>query len=175
MDRFFYLNQFKVRRASIEDCELLLEFIKDIARFEKLEHEVVATVDSLKASLFGQGSNIEAVFGEYQSEPIAFAVYFQNFSTFIGKPGLYLEDLYVKPEWRGNGIGRYLLGYLASIARNRDCERFEWCVLTWNERAITFYESLGATQMSEWRTYRLSGQALQDVAAEFEQTSITPP
>ena len=139
---------------------LLLEFIRSIAEYEKLLHEVVATEESLHESFFGERPVAEGIFGEWNGESAAFAVYFENFSTFEGRACLYLEDLFVKPEFRKKGIGQQMLKHLASIAVERGCPRFDWVALDWNEPAIDFYENLGAKNMAEWRHFRLSGEAL---------------
>lgn len=153
-----------IREANREDCGLILRFIKELACYEKAEHEVVATESSIEASLFGEESNTHALICELQGEAIGFAVYFFNYSTWLGKHGLYLEDLYVTPNVRGSGAGKALLKHLAKIAVDKDCGRFEWSVLDWNEPAIRFYESLGAKQKSEWLGYQLTGQALVELA-----------
>ncbi len=155
-----------IRQATEADVPLLLEFIRGIAEYEKLLHEVIATEASLHDSLFGAEAIAEAVIAEVDDEPAAFAVYFHNFSTFMGHRGLYLEDLYVKPEFRRHGIGKTLLAHLAKIAVDRGCVRFEWVALDWNEPAINFYEDLGAEQMSEWRLFRMSGDPLRRLAAK---------
>ena len=143
---------------------LLLEFIRGIAEYEKLLHEVVATEESLHESFFGERPVAEGIFGEWNGESAAFAVYFENFSTFEGRSCLYLEDLFVKPEFRKKGIGQQMLTHLAAIAAKRGCPRFDWVALDWNEPAINFYESLGANQMAEWRHFRLSSEALKALA-----------
>ena len=149
-----------IRPATEADVPLLLEFIRGIAEYEKLLHEVVATEESLHESFFGERPVAEGIFGEWNGESAAFAVYFENFSTFEGRACLYLEDLYVKPEFRKKGIGQQMLKHLASIAVERGCPRFDWVALDWNEPAIDFYENLGAKNMAEWRHFRLSGEAL---------------
>ncbi len=149
-----------IRSATLADIPTLLRFIKALAEFENLQHEVVATEEGLRDSLFGGSSKAEAVIAWAGQEPVGFAVFFQNFSTFLGRPGLYLEDLFVLPGYRGRGIGRKLLAHVAKVAVSRQCGRLEWAVLDWNERAIRFYERLGARAMSEWTVYRISGQAL---------------
>ena len=143
---------------------LLLEFIRGIAEYEKLLHEVVATEESLHESFFGERPVAEGIFGEWNGEPASFGVFFENFSTFEGRACLYLEDLYVKPEFRKKGIGQQMLKHLASIAVERGCPRFDWVALDWNEPAINFYENLGANNMAEWRHFRLSDEALKAVA-----------
>lgn len=154
---------FEIRPAKKKDIPLILQFIKDLAEYEKLSHEVVATEDILRKSLFGRRKVAEVVFGYYQKKPVSFAVFFHNFSTFLGKPGIYIEDLYVKPDYRGKGFGKKMLRYLARLAKQRDCGRLEWWVLDWNKSAIGFYEKLGAEPMS-WTVYRVTGEALNKLA-----------
>lgn len=158
------LNKPVIQQASVKDVPLILSFIKKIAEYEKLSHEVVATEEILKESLFGESSSAEVVIYYLEEQPVAFAVYFHNFSTFTGRSGLYLEDLFVLPEYRGKGIGKQLLVYLAKLAKKRNCARFEWSVLDWNEPAINFYKNLGAIAMDEWTVYRLTGEVLNDLA-----------
>lgn len=155
-----------IRPATEADVPLLLEFIRALADYEKLLHEVVATEDSVRESLFGAEAVAEGLVAEVDGAPAAFAVYFHNFSTFMGRRGLYLEDLFVKPEFRRHGIGKKLLVHLAKIAVTRGCARFEWVALDWNETAINFYEKLGAEGVEDWRIFRLSGGALEQLAAE---------
>lgn len=155
-----------IRPATEADLPLILTLIRDLARYERLEHEVVATVDLLREALFGERRHVEVLIGDAPDAPGAcFALFFHNFSTFLGRPGLYLEDLYVKPEFRGRGYGRALLVRLAQIARERNCGRFEWAVLDWNEPAIGFYQSLGAKPVDEWTIFRVTGAALDELAA----------
>jgi len=154
----------EIRPASAGDAELILRFITDLAIYENAEEAVVATADDIRHSLFDAGSTTRAVICEVDSRPAGFAVYFFNYSTWLGKHGLYLEDLYVSPEFRGRGAGKALLKHLARIAVARKCGRFEWSVLDWNEPAIRFYKSLGAKPQDEWVPYRLTGQALLDLA-----------
>ena len=149
-----------LRFATEADTGLILDFIRRLARYEKLEHEVVATEDRLRASLFGPRPAAEVVLAEFRGEAAGFALFFHNFSTFLGRRGLYLEDLFVLPELRGRGIGRELLSCLARLAVERDCGRLEWWVLDWNEEAIGFYRGLGAEAMDEWTVFRLSGEDL---------------
>ena len=160
------MAKFEIRPATKEDVPVILAFIKELAEYERLSHTVVATEDVLRQSLFGGNPVAEVVIGYYEEEPVGFALFFHNFSTFLGKPGLYLEDLYVKPEFRGKGIGRMMLRYLAKLAKERNCGRFEWAVLDWNEPAIGFYERLGAVAMDEWTVYRVTGEALEKLAGE---------
>ena len=155
----------RVREASEGDVPLILSLIRELAEYEKLSHEVVATEDGLRNSLFGERRYAEVLIAEHDGTPAGFALFFHNFSTFLGKPGLYLEDLYVKPAFRGAGIGRKLLVHLASLAKGRGCGRLEWWVLDWNEPAIGFYRSVGAEPMDDWTVYRVSGSALEDLAS----------
>ncbi len=155
-----------LRLAKEEDLSLILRFIKELADYEKLLHEVVATEEILRESLFVRKA-AEVVIAEYKDEPVGFALFFHNFSTFLGRPGLYLEDLYVRPEMRGKGIGKLLLSYLAKLALERGCGRFEWWCLDWNKSSIDFYKSIGAIPMDEWTVYRVCDKALEDLAEEF--------
>lgn len=154
-----------IRDAIESDVPTILKFVKDLAQYEQAKHEVVATEDILCQFLFGEPRYANALIIEFDSVPVGFAIYFFNFSTWLGRPGLYLEDLYVDPTFRGGGIGKAVLGYLARIAVARGCGRFEWSVLDWNEPSIRFYEKLGAKPLREWVQYRVSGQALVDLAA----------
>lgn len=153
-----------IKQAKEEDVPLILSFIKKIAEYEKLSHEVIATEEILRESLFGEKPSAEVVFGYLNNEPVAYAVYFYNFSTFIGKKGLYLEDLFVLPELRGSGIGKKMLIYLIKKSVEENCGRMEWAVLDWNEPAIKFYKSLGAKPMDEWTTFRMDEEALRKIA-----------
>ncbi|MCR3954676.1 MAG: GNAT family N-acetyltransferase [Gudongella sp.] len=155
-----------LRLAKEEDLSLILRFIKELADYEKLLHEVIATEEILRESLFVRKA-AEVVIAEYKDEPVGFALFFHNFSTFLGRPGLYLEDLYVRPEMRGKGIGKLLLSYLAKLALDRGCGRFEWWCLDWNKSSIDFYKSIGAIPMDEWTVYRVCDKALEDLAEEF--------
>jgi GNAT superfamily N-acetyltransferase len=155
----------EIRIATEADVPLILSFIKELAGYERLSHEVSATEDLLRKSLFGERQGAEVVVGYRGDEPAGFALFFHNFSTFLGRPGIYLEDLYVKPELRGQGVGRSMLAYLAKLAKERDCGRLEWSVLDWNEPAIKLYKSIGAVPMDEWTVYRLTGKALDELAA----------
>ena len=150
----------KIREATPEDAALILTFITGLAIYEKAEHEVLATESDIYDSLFGKDATAHGLICSQGNEPIGFAVYFFNYSTWLGKSGLYLEDLYILPEHRGSGAGKILLKYLAGIAVARGCGRFEWSVLDWNEPAIRFYESLGAKSQDEWIIYRLTGEDL---------------
>ncbi len=158
------MSEILIRKATINDASLILKFVKGLAKYEKAEHEVLATEDHIRSSLFDAQSSTHAVICEKSGCPIGFAIYFFNYSTWLGKHGLYLEDLYVMPSERGSGAGKALLKHLAQIAVQKGCGRFEWSVLDWNEPAINFYESFGAKPQDEWVVYRLSGQALVNFA-----------
>lgn len=160
------VNDFKIVNATEENVALILSFIRDLAEYERLSEKVSATEDVLREQLFGARPSAEAIIGYDKDEPVSFAVFFHNFSTFVGRRGLYLEDLFVKPESRGKGIGRAMLAYLAKLAQERQCGRLEWAVLNWNEPAIKFYRNLGATPMDDWTTFRLSGDELERLARE---------
>ena len=159
------MPELEIRAATEEDVPLILSLIKELAEYERLSHEVVATEEALRDSLFGERPVAEVLIGQLGDEPVGFALFFHNFSTFLGKPGIYLEDLYVRPEFRGAGIGRALLVHLARLARERGCGRLEWSVLDWNEPAIGFYKKIGASPVSGWTVYRVTGEALDDMAA----------
>lgn len=159
-------ENFKIRFAEEKDVKLILDFIKELADYEKLLQEVVATEEILMESLFIRKA-AEVVIAEYKDEPIGFALFFHNFSTFLGRPGIYLEDLYIRPEMRGRGYGKTLLSFLAKLALDRNCGRFEWWCIDWNEPSIEFYKSIGAEPMDEWTVYRVHGDALTDLAEEF--------
>ena len=160
------ISNFKIRPAAKNDAGTILSLIKELADFERLTHEIVATEDDIRTSLFGERPFAEALIGEYDKIPISFALFFYNFSTFIGKPGIYLEDLYVKPEYRSKGFGRKMLVHIARLAINRNCGRFEWSVLDWNTPAIRTYDKLNAKPMQDWILYRLTGEALVELAEE---------
>lgn len=152
------------REATEADVPLILDFIRELSRYERLEHECVATEEGLRETLFRGRQVAEVIFALVDGKEEGFALFFHNFSTFLGKPGLYLEDLFVRPEARGKGVGKALLKRLAQIAEERGCGRFEWWVLDWNEDAIGFYKRLGAVAMDEWTVYRVTGDALKDLA-----------
>ena len=154
-----------IRAATETDTGLILSFIKDLAVYEKLSHEVVATEELLKKTLFEGRRVAEVLIADYQAEPAGFALFFYNFSTFLGRPGIYIEDLYIRPHLWGKGIGKSLLAYIAHLAKGRGCGRVEWRVLDWNQPAIEFYQSLGAKPMDEWTVYRLTGDALEEMSA----------
>ena len=163
-------NEINIRPAVEDDVPAILNFVKDLARYEKAEHEVVATEELLHSSLFGPTRHAHALIAEYGNQCVGFALYFFSFSTWLGKPGLYLEDIYVTPKYRDLGIGKVMLKTLAQVAIDHDCGRFEWSVLDWNEPSIKFYEKLGAKAQSEWIKYRLSGESLADLAASLKDS-----
>jgi len=154
-----------LRFATVEDTGVILELIRDLAEYERLSHEVVADEARIREGLFGDRRVAEALIAEDGGAAVGFALFFHNFSTFLGRPGIYLEDIYVRPAARGRGIGKALLVKLAKIAVERGCGRMEWSVLNWNAPAIGFYRGLGATAMDEWTVFRLAGSALEDLAA----------
>ncbi|MFI8741714.1 GNAT family N-acetyltransferase [Stutzerimonas zhaodongensis] len=155
-----------IRPASRDDAALILRFVTELAIYERAEQEVKTDVAGIESSLFAEDASASALICERDGQPIGYAVYFFNYSTWLGRNGLYLEDLYVTPEARGTGAGKALHQYLARLAVSRGCGRFEWSVLDWNEPAIQFYESLGARPQDEWTTYRLTGEALQALAEQ---------
>jgi len=155
----------RIERATERDVALILRLIKELAVYERMADEVVATEEGLRQTLFGPRPSAEVVVGYAGAEPAGFALFFHNFSTFVGKPGLYLEDLFVVPKFRGRGYGKALLAHLAKLAVERDCGRFEWSVLDWNEPAIGFYKKLGARPMDAWKIFRVTGDALHKLAA----------
>jgi GNAT superfamily N-acetyltransferase len=157
-------QEFQIRQARVEDVPVILELIRDLARYERAPDEVTATEEQLIDVLFGQRPAAEVLLAFESKSPVGFAVYFYNFSTWLGRPGLYLEDLFVKPEKRGKGYGRTLLVELAKIARDRGCGRMEWAVLDWNEPAIKFYRALGAQPMHEWTVFRLTRDEIASLA-----------
>lgn len=154
-----------VRPATAADVPLVLDLIRGLAEYEQLAHEVRATEDGLRDALFGPQPGAEALIAEVHGTPVGFALFFHNFSTFLGRRGLYLEDLFVRPEYRGAGIGRRLLAEVAALAVARGCQRLEWSVLKWNAPAIGFYRALGAVPLDEWTTFRLAGDTLATLAA----------
>jgi len=158
------MAEFELRPAAPRDLPAIVGLIRELAEFEHLTHLLEVTPEKLAPHLFGERPVVESVVAQADADVVAFALFFTSFSTFLGKPGLYLEDLYVKPTWRGAGIGRALLRHLATLALQRDCGRFEWSVLDWNANAIRFYEGLGATVMPDWRICRVTGAALRGLA-----------
>lgn len=157
----------QLRLATVADVPQILQFIQALADYEKLADQVVATEQKLQQTLFGDKAFAEVVLAEFQGQPAGFALFFHNYSTFLAKPGLYLEDLFVDPALRGKGIGKALITYLATLAVARDCGRLEWSVLDWNQPAIDFYQSLGAVMLHDWRINRVTGETLQQMAAQF--------
>ena len=157
-----------IRPAVIADAELVYALICELADYEKLRHEVVATVESSRESIFGSDSCTEVLIAELHGEPVGFAIYFSTYSTFLARQGIYLEDIYVREAVRGQGIGKQLLSAVARVAAERQCGRLEWSVLDWNKPAIDFYESLAAEAQSEWIKYRLTGDALQALANQCD-------
>ena len=155
---------FTLRPAQRDDVPLILEFIRGLAEYERLAHACIATEADLTRTLFGERIYAEVVLGYQEETPVAFALFFHNYSTFLARPGIYLEDLFVKPEWRGRGYGKALLTHLARLAVERGCGRLEWAVLDWNKDAIGFYKRIGAAAMDDWTVYRLSGDSLRDRA-----------
>ena len=158
------LTDFQIHRAGVGDVPIILQLIRDLATYERAPDEVTATEEQLVDVLFGERPVAEVLLAFEAESPVGFAVYFYNFSTWLGRPGLYLEDLFVKPEKRGKGYGRALLVELAKIARDRSCGRMEWAVLDWNEPAIKFYRALGAQPMHEWTVFRLTRDEIASLA-----------
>lgn len=163
-----HLNDFTLRSATIDDVPSILGFIIELAEYEKLAYEVVATEDTLRETLFGPTPYAQVIIAELAGVPVGYALFFHNFSTFTGRPGIYLEDLYVQPKHRGQGFGKLLLAYLARKAVDMNCTRVEWSVLDWNQPAIDFYRSIGALPMDGWTVQRLDGDRLASFAKEFK-------
>src|SRR6478672_4679375 len=164
---------FQIRPARVQDVPIILELIRDLATYERAPDEVTATEEQLVSVLFGERPVAEVLLAFEEESPVGFAVYFYNFSTWLGRPGLYLEDLFVKPERRGKGYGRALLVELAKIARDRGCGRMEWAVLNWNEPAIKFYRALGAQPMDEWTVFRLTRDEIARLADAADTAATT--
>jgi GNAT superfamily N-acetyltransferase len=160
------LEGFQLRFAEDKDTALILGFIRELAAYEKMSDDVIATEEVLRESLFERRA-AEVVIGEYEGNPAGFALFFHNFSTFLGRPGIYLEDLYVRPEMRGKGLGKIMLSFLARLTVERKCGRLEWACLDWNEPSIRFYKNLGAVPMDEWTVYRVSDRALEELSLTF--------
>ena len=160
------LDGVRIEAADVRDVPLILRLTRALAEYERLAHEVVATEAGVRESLFGSTPHAEAVIARAGSEGVSVAVWFHSYSTFLSRPGLYLEDLFVLPAWRGRGIGRALLCHLARVAIERGCGRMEWAVLDWNDPAIGFYRSIGARALDEWTVYRLTSKALDRLATE---------
>jgi len=163
---------FTIKRAEEKDVCLIRDLICELADYEKLSHVVTMNEKLLKKYLFGKKKYAEVLLGYFHDQPVGFALFFHNFSTFLGKPGIYLEDLYVKEKYRGTGFGKALLTLLAKIAVERDCGRMEWAVLDWNKTAIDFYNSLGSEILSEWLINRLTGESLHQLSESFEKDKI---
>lgn len=154
----------KIRLATIDDVPTIFKLIQDLAAYEKLAHEVTGSEELLKEHLFGKKVYIEVILAEIGDQAVGLALFFHNYSTFLTKPGIYLEDLFVVPEYRRRGVGKALIAYLANLVVERDCGRLEWSVLEWNVDAIAFYEKIGATVLPDWRTCRVTGSNLQELA-----------
>lgn len=153
-----------IRKATADDAELILDFIVGLAQYEKLEHEVVGSAQDIQRTLFGEHPAAEVLIAELNGQPAGFALFFTSYSTFLARPGIYLEDLFVYPQYRGHGVGKSLLKHLAAVAVERNMGRLDWSVLNWNEPAIKFYEQLGAKGMTGWTQYRLTGESLKQLA-----------
>ncbi len=164
MNKHTPIDDYVIRQATADDCELLLTLIRELAEYEQLSHEVKATAEKLKENLFGPSQFAEVLIGECKGLAVGYALFFHSFSTFTGKPGLYLEDIYVKPDWRGRGYGKLMMVHIAGLAIERKCTRMEWSVLDWNAPSISFYRSIGAISMDGWTVQRLSGTALKELA-----------
>lgn len=160
------LDGFTIRFANENECPLILKFIKELADYENLLNEVVATEEILRESIF-VNKKAQVVFGELNGEPVSFALFFNNFSTFLGRAGVYLEDLYVKPEYRNKGIGKIMLSFLGKVAKDNNYGRVEWWCLDWNKSSIEFYKKMGAVPMDEWTVFRVTGENLEKLAGEF--------
>jgi GNAT superfamily N-acetyltransferase len=158
------MPRIEIRAATTDDVPLIFSLIGELAEYEKLSHEVVATEQQIRATLFGDRAVAEVLIASLDGTPVGFALFFPNYSTFLGRPGLYLEDLFVRPEARGFGVGRELLEHLARLAVDRGWGRLEWRVLDWNEPSIAFYRKLGAEPLEDWTVFRVTGQALKKLA-----------
>lgn len=154
---------FQIKSATESDVPIIFSFVKKLAHYERLSHEVVATEELLRENLFGKRRTAEVAIGYLDAKPVGFVLFFYNYSTFLGKPGLYIEDLFVDEEYRGRGYGRALLLHVARLAKERDCGRLEWSVLDWNQTAIDFYKKLGALPMSDWTVFRITGKSLDEL------------
>jgi GNAT superfamily N-acetyltransferase len=155
-----------IRSAEIKDSKIILKLIKELSVYEKLSHTVINNEDMLKENLFGERKFAEVLIAEFDNQPVGFALFFHNYSTFVGRPGIYLEDLFIEPEMRGKGIGKKLFLELIKIAKERNCGRVEWSVLNWNTPAIDFYKSMGAVPMDEWTVYRLTEDKIDLLVSE---------
>lgn len=161
-----YTEKIIIRFAVIDDTPTILHLIKELSVYEKLSHTMINNEDFLKENLFGKRKFAEVLIAEFDNQPVGFALFFHNYSTFVGKPGIYLEDLFVQPEMRGKGIGKKLFLELVKIAKERNCGRVEWSVLNWNTPAIDFYKSMGAIPMDDWTVYRLTGDKIDELASQ---------
>jgi GNAT superfamily N-acetyltransferase len=157
---------FQIKPATESDVPVILSFIKALARYERLSHEVVATEELLRETLFGERRMAEVAIGYFETKPVGFVLFFHNYSTFLGKPGLYIEDLFIDEDHRKRGYGRALLLHVARLAKELGCGRLEWAVLDWNQPAIDFYKKLGALPMSEWTVFRVTGKSLDELAGQ---------
>ncbi len=157
--------QFLIRKAGVEDVPVIVRFIHALAEYERLSHECVATEEGVRSTVFGEPPAAEVALAEWEGIPVGMALFFPNYSTFLAKPGIYLEDLFVLPEYRGRGIGKALLLHVGRLARDRGCGRFDWSVLDWNTPSIEFYRSLGAVPLADWTMMRVTGPALDRMAA----------
>lgn len=162
------VDELNLRAATPEDVAVLFELIKALSEYEKLSHAVTGSAASLEAHLFGDRPYAEAIIAEFSGQPVGFCLFFHNYSTFLTKPGIYIEDLFVLPEYRGRGIGKQLVSYVAQLAVSRNCGRLEWSVLDWNEPAIGFYKRIGASILDEWRICRVTGDSLSSLASALE-------
>ena len=160
------LDSFQIRTATKDDVPVILSFIRKLADYERLSHEVVATEAGLRETLFGRRRTAEVALAYYKRAPVGFVLFFHNYSTFLGRPGMYIEDLFVDEAFRRRGFGSALLSYVAKLAKQRNCGRLEWSVLDWNEPAINFYRRLGALPMSEWTVFRVTGENLTKLAGD---------
>jgi GNAT superfamily N-acetyltransferase len=156
-------SDFKIRFAVKEDTAIILDFIKELAEYEKMLDQVRATIEILKKTIFDD-KKAEVILCEHQNKPVGFALFFHNYSTFLGKPGIYLEDLYVRPHMRGKGIGKKMLSFLAKLTIERDCGRLEWWCLDWNKSSIEYYLKIGAKPMNDWTVYRIDGEGLYNLS-----------
>ena len=163
---------FELRSPTVDQVHLVHQFIRELAEYEKLLHECSVTVEALTESLFGDRPHAETLLAFLDDKPIGFCLFFHNYSTFLGKPGLYLEDLYIQPEYRNRGFGKVMLAHLAALAIERGCGRFEWSVLAWNEPSIAFYRKIGAEPLDGWLLQRVTGEALTSLALSSPAPSL---
>jgi GNAT superfamily N-acetyltransferase len=163
------IPKFEIRPATPTDVPVILSFIRKLAQYERLSHEAVATEDLLRETLFGARSNAEVAIGSFENRPVGFVLFFHNYSTFLGRPGIYIEDLFIDEKFRRRGFGGALLRHVAQLAWERKCGRLDWSVLDWNQQAIDFYKKLGAVPMSDWTVFRVTGEALAKLAGSEEK------